>query len=99
MALKIGQKVLVEAEFLDSDETPTQELDQLPVFTLLDPSLGELQMIDAFKGYYIPSKTGPFKISVLAKDGGVDLMAEGEDVVGGKDAVKAKLKFSAPEPV
>ena len=99
MALKIGQKISVRVEYLDADGSPTQELDAMPVFSLLDPSMGVLELADAFSGFYIPSKTGLNKLSVLAQDGGVDLLAEGEILVAGKDAVKVNLIFGEPEDV
>ena len=99
MAFKIGQRIPVEVQYLDVDGNLTEELDEMPVFSLQDPSLGKIDMVTPFKGFYEPKKTGAFKISVLAKDGGVDLLAEGQDVVGGKDAVKANLIFGVAEDV
>jgi hypothetical protein len=99
MAIKIGQKIPFEVEFLDEDGNVTRELDVLPVFSLDDPSMGELKLKDEFSGHYIPAKTGVVKLSCIAKDGGIDLLAEAEIVVGGKDAVKSAIKLGSAEPV
>lgn len=99
MAIKINQKVPFEVEFLDEDGSPTKELDVAPVFSLSDPTMGELKMKDEYSGEFIPAKTGVVKISCIAKDGGVDLLAEGEIVIGGKDAIKANLKLAEAVPV
>lgn len=99
MAAKIGQRIPFKVVYVDADGVETQELEVMPTFALDDPSLGDLEMVDAFSGFYVPKKGGKFKISAHAKDGGIDLLAEGEDVVGAKDAVTAKLVFGAPEDI
>lgn len=107
MNCRVDKKLLIKAVFMDKKGNVATDIDEL-AFSLTDASLGSLvDGVDKFTKEFMPAgQLGDLKCQLVAKDSGVELLAELDIHLVEADAVVVQLAGQevdipevVPEPI